>query len=424
MAPADAPTVVIGAGLVGICTALYLQRAGHKVVTVERTGPGDGASGHNGGIFSIGAVVPTATGSVLRSIPHMVFDRDSALSLHWSYLPKIAPWLTRFVRSSGNDTVERISIVLASLLSQSLEAYEPLLRDIPEGLVREGGLLYAYQSDAVFEASSGGREMRKRRGIPFEVLDQQDLTAMAPLLGRRFERALYLRDAPFTPDPLGMTRALADVFTANGGEIVIANVQGFVPDGGSVSHLQTSTGRIRAKNVVVAAGAWSHHLTRMLGDRVLLETERGYGMTVTDPGFTVPCPVISVEHHVGFIPTPEGLRVMGISELASLASEPDVAVFDRLSRAAKKVFPEAELSDADSWMSYRPSTPDSLPVIDRATRAENVYYAFGHGHTGFTVAAVTGRLVTSMIAGEDGGIDLEPFNVRRFARWRRARAGK
>jgi D-amino-acid dehydrogenase len=407
-------TIVIGAGLVGVCTALYLQRAGHNVIIVERTGPGDGASGHNGGIFSVGNCVPTATGPIIRSVPRMLYDPLSALSLRWSYLPRMVPWLMRFAWSGRAANVERASVSLASLLSESVSAYKPLLAGRSAELVLQSGLLYAYATDRAFDADRVSRDLRARRGIRSETLDRHGLCDIDAELGHRFARGILLREAPYTPDPLALVTQLAQQFLSFGGQLVIANVQGFVPGAAYIRQIQTTRGRLNCANVVIAAGAWSARLARMLGDRVPLETERGYGVTIARPNVKVPLPLIAVDHHVGFVPMWDGLKISGISELGGIDAPPQVAIFDRLIAAAKRVYPELSLTGIDNWMSYRPSTPDSLPVIGRATSAKNVYYAFGHGHIGLTLAAVTGKLVSELISDGRSAHDIDPFSVRRF----------
>jgi D-amino-acid dehydrogenase len=411
--------------VVGICAARYLQRTGRSVTIVERGAPGDGASGHNGGVFSVGNCVPVATPGVLKAVPGMLRDPLSPLAIRWSYLPRLAPWLLRFALSSRPRLVERASIALHSLIDRSLDAYELLIAGTAaEQHVRGGGLLYAYQEDAAFQGDRYGLDIRARRGIPFETLDDTNLADLDPNLAGRFRHGVYIPAARFTPDPRQFTLALADDFTVEGGTLLRADVHGFETRDGMVQAAVTSAGRLAANVVVVAAGAWSRRLARGLGVRVPLDTERGYGVELPDPNVRLNFPVISVDHHFGMTPSRAGLRLAGTDELGGLSAPPNFARADKLIQAARTVFPELRADGAREWINYRPSMPDSLPIIGRAPRYENAYLAFGHGHIGFTVAAITGKLIQELVDGKPPSVDLTPFRPTRFSPWRREAAGR
>jgi D-amino-acid dehydrogenase len=407
--------VVVGGGLVGLCTALYLQRTGRTVTVVERGWPGDGASGHNAGVFSIGNCVPTATPGVVRSVPRMLRDPLSPLAIRWTYLPRLAPWLVRFLLASRRSTVERASVALHSLIELALDAYRPLIagRDA-EQLVRPGGLLYGYLDDRSFVAAGFDIELRARRGVVFEIVDNRRIEQLAPALAGRFGYGLYLPDAPYTVDSRRLTGALAAEMVAAGGELHCADVVDFQGGRRRVDAVVTSAGRIPTEAVVVAAGAWSRRLARRLGVRVPLDTERGYGVDLPDPGVSLGFPVISADHHFALTPTATGLRLSGTDELAGLAAPANYARADRLVEAAQTVFPELRADGATRWMSFRPSLPDALPVIGRAPGYANAYLAFGHGHVGLTLAAITGRLVQELADGKPPSVDLAPFRPDRF----------
>jgi D-amino-acid dehydrogenase len=401
--------------MVGVCTALYLQRSGHQVTVIERLRPGDGASGHNGGIFSIGNI-PTATPGVVRSVPHMLRDPLSPLAIRWSYLPRLAPWLVRFLLASRPTEVERLSVALYSLLDRAMDAYRPLLaRDGAAPLVRTDGLLYAYRHDRSFAGAQFDVELRRRRGVALEVLDQAAIGELDPALAGRFRHGVYLPAAEFTPDVQRLNRTLADHVVAGGGRLVQADVVGFETRGDRVEAVSTTAGRVPAEATVLAAGAWSRPLARRLGVRVPLDTERGYGVDLPRPGLELTVPVICMDHHVALTPTATGVRLAGTAELAGLSAPANPARADRLIEAARVLFPELGTEGARRWMSYRPSTPDSLPVIGRAPRYRNAYLAFGHGHVGLTLGAITGQLVQELIDDRPPTVDLTPFRPTRFS---------
>lgn len=408
----------------GVCIALTLQRSGRRVTVIERANPGDGASGHNAGIFSVGDCVPTAVPGVVRSVPGMLRDPLSPLAIRWSYLPRIAPWLIRFALAGGKRRVEEIAVALQSLTDRAISAYQPLLESLElADLALPGGALHAYRTDASFAAGEYGRDLRARRGVSFQVLDDAGIAELDPGLAGRFRHGVYQPGAWFTTDPRGFTGALAARFTERGGRLLRAEADGFEQRGGAVRAVLTDEGRVSAGGVVIAAGAWSRRLVRKLGIDVPLDTERGYGVHLPDPGVSLRLPILSGDYHFALAPAAGGIRLAGTDELAGLKAPPNFARADTLIKAARTVFPELRTDGAVRWMSYRPSLPDSLPVIGRVPGHTNAYLAFGHGHKGLTAAAITAELVEQLIDGRPTSVDLAPFSPRRFShigRWTRS----
>lgn len=413
-------TVVIGAGLVGVCTGLYLQRAGHRVILVERDFPGAGASGHNAGIFSLGNCMPTATPGVLAEVPHMLRDPLSPLAIRWSYLPRLSPWLLRFVLAGRPSRVESASAALAGLLARATKAYEPLL---PAGdVLHGGGHVLTYLSDESYAKARSGMALRSRHGVDFRVLDESGLGRLDPVLAGRFRHAVHIPDAPYTRDPQAFTAALTRRFLAGPGELRRGEAYDFEIARGRIRAVRTSAGRIAAETVVIAAGAWSRRLVRRLGLKIPLDTERGYGVDLPDPGLPLRVPFISMDYHMAITPARRGWRVAGTDELAGLAAPPNYERAERLVEATRILFPEIGVAGATSWMGHRPALPDSLPVIGRPAHLANAYLAFGHGHVGLTLAGITGKMIQEMVDGDAPCVDPRPFRPERFALRRSSRA--
>ncbi|MDE0168990.1 MAG: FAD-binding oxidoreductase [bacterium] len=406
--------VIAGGGAVGLCCAMHLLRRGYEVTVVDPGEPGDGASGHNAGLFSVGNCLPTSTPGVIRSVPRMLVDPYSPLAIRWPYLPRMLPWLLRFIASGRPAQVERASVAIAGLVKQALRAWEDVLpSDDCGGVVIEGGHLLGYGTDAVFAKAAFAIETRRRRGIDMRVLDADGIAELSPILEGRFRHGVYIPRGPWA-DPRVLCAALTDLMVSEGGRRVAGKVTGFVRSGSRVVGAETTGGRMDADVVVIAAGAWSKSLTRMLGFTTPLDTERGYGVDLPDPGVELPFPIISMDYHFGMTPLPNGLRLAGTDELAGLEAPPDYRRADRLVDATKLVFPELRTHGAKRWMSYRPSHPDSLPVIGRAPRQRNVFLAYGHGHIGFTLAAITGEIIGQLVSNEDPSLDMAPFRPSRF----------
>lgn len=409
------PVVVVGAGIVGVCCALYLLRDGHRVVLVDRGAPGEGASFGNGSIITEEAVVPVQTPGMARKVPGMLADPLGPLAIRWSYLPRIAPWLMRFLRASSPQQVEQISIALGQLLEGCLKAYDPLVEAAGIGdMIRRSGWVSVYETESGFSSYEPMLELQRRRGVNFEILPAEELRQLAPSLAPIFCRGVFYPDVAHTVDNFRFVQELAAAFVRLGGVIRQQNVVGFEQGEAGVTSVVTEADRIACSGVVIAAGAWSKTLAVMLGSRPPLDTERGYHLTLPHAGADLRLPVYSTER--GFVCTPleNGLRIAGTVELGGLEAAPNWKRAEVLYRNASRWFPGLDRRDESRWMGYRPSMPDSVPVIGPSPRHRNAFFAFGHGHCGLSLAARSGELVAALVAGRDPGIDMRPYRVDRF----------
>ena len=407
--------VVVGGGIVGVCTALQLQRTGRQVTIVERRGPAEEASGYNAGVFAVDCL-PTGMPSVLRSLPRLLGDPLSPLAIRWGHLPRLAPWLVRFALACAPGRVEAISKGLSSLMAQAVEAYEPLLEGTEaEAILENHGFLHLYRTQDAFQGAQFDLDLRSRRGVGYEVLDAEAIERLSPQLAGRFQRAVYFPKARFTTDPQAFTRALAAAFTAKGGELRRAMVRDFAVTGRRVNAVLTTEGPVPAGAVVICAGPWSGRLAHRLGLRVPLGVERGYGVDLADPGVRLPCATLLSDFHIGITPHRGGLRIAGLDELAGVSAPARPRLARRVVEAAKIAFPELRTAGAVTWMRQRPSMPDSLPVIGPAPRYDNAFLAFGHGHKGLGTAAITGKLIQQQLDQQPPAIDLRPFDPARFS---------
>ena len=410
-----APIVVIGAGIVGVCTALYLLREGRRVVLLDRGEPGEGTSFGNGSIITEEAVVPVQTPGVVWKVPKMLVDPLGPLAIRWQYLPRLAPWLIQFIAASSPHRVEEISIALRALLRGATAAYDPLVKAAGiEDMIRRSGWISVYETDAGFRSYQPLLDLQRRRGVNLEVLQAAELRQLEPALAPIFKYGVFYPDVSYTVDNLRFVQELAAAFVSLGGELRREAVSGFERADGKVNAVITDHGQTACSAVVVATGAWSKALTAMLGCRPPLDTERGYHLTLPDPGISPRIPVYSTER--GFVCTPleKGLRIAGTVELGGLEKAPDWRRAEVLFKNASRWYPGLDRRGETKWMGYRPSMPDSLPVIGRAPHHSNAYLAFGHGHCGLSLGARTGQLIADMIAGRDSGIDMAPYRADRF----------
>lgn len=413
--PESPDILVIGAGIIGVTAALALQADGRKVCLIDRKGVAAEASRGNAGAFAFSDIEPLATPGIMRKAPKWLLDPLGPLSVPVAYAPRIAPWMLRFWRASRRGRYTASVAAQAGLMHLSRTALEGLIARVSGArFMRRDGQLQLYQGVASYRASLPSWDLRRRHGIAFRLLESPAAIAeIQPGLSLRFTNAGFTPDWMNTTDPARWTEHLAARFVQAGGRIETGAVHALRQTGDTVE-VDTDTGTRRAGQVVVAAGAWSHHLARTLGDRIPLETERGYNTTFPTASFDVRTHLTFADH--GFVVSRigEGLRVGGAVELGGLKLPPNYRRADILVRKAADFLPGFDPAGGTRWMGFRPSLPDSLPVIGCAPRAGRVIYAFGHGHLGLTQAAGTAELVAALAAGRAAAIALAPFAPDRF----------
>ena len=416
MAEARLPEVVIiGAGIIGVSAALALRNAGADVTILERDNGLGEASSYNAGGFAFADIQPLASPGIMLQAPKWLVDPLGPLSIPLPYLPRIAPWLLRFWRASWRDRYEASVRAQAKLMQLARQALERQIADVDgEHLLQRDGQLQLYEGAQQFRASLPQWTMRENHGIRFELLENLDAIAeIQPGLDPRFTHAGFTPDWVNTCDPAKWIAHLVHRFKERGGRIETQNVTSLAQRGAQVM-IGTDSGERLADRVVIAAGAWSRGLCRSLGDSPPLETERGYNTTLPEGAFDLRTH-LTFPHH-GFVVTSinGGVRVGGAVELGGLERPPNYRRADRLLAKAAAFMPALRTRDAVRWMGFRPSMPDTLPVIGTATKADRVIYAFGHGHLGLTQSAATAELVRDLALGRPTEIDLTPFAPDRF----------
>jgi D-amino-acid dehydrogenase len=405
--------VVIGAGIVGLSSALYLQRDGHRVTILDPREPGTATSFGNAGGIVVSSCVPLGTPGVLRQVPGMLFDPKSALSVRWRYLPRAMPWLVDFVRASRPSRVEEISKALTALNAGATEAWRDLMRDCGStDLIRQVGWLKVYETTAGFEKAAANRALERRRGHRIDELSVDELRQLEPNLAPIFRHASIDWECSFILEPIKVTTAMAATFIARGGRIERDSVMSLSRDTEGV-RVSSEQGSRVVETAILAAGSWSRKFLSDLGVRPKLESERGYHLMLPTPERNVGRPVVNVERHFVLSPMQSGLRLASGEELAGLEAPPDFTRIKRLLPEAKRMLPGLDTEIVDSWLGRRPATPDSLPVIGKAPGLEGVICAFGHGHLGMTQGPVTGRIVADVVAGRDPQVALSHFSPTR-----------
>lgn len=407
--------IVIGAGIIGISIALKLQSEGRQVLVLDKKGVAAETSSGNAGAFAFADVIPLATPGIMRKAPKWLIDPLGPLSLRPAYALKIIPWMLRFWRASWQDKYQAALAAQANLMDFSKAALERQIDAVNgEALIRREGQLQLYEGQDEFNASLAGWQTRQQHGVVYEFLICPDAIAkIQPGIDPRFTHAAYTPEWKNVCDPAEWTQHLADEFEKRGGKVAIASIHSMDLKDDSVL-LKSDAADYEAHHVVLAAGAWSKTLAQSIGDSLPLDTERGYNTTLPAHSFELKTHITFSNH--GFVVTKvgEGIRVGGAVELAGLDLAPNYQRADVLLNKAAAFLPDLKIEGGKQWMGFRPSMPDSLPVISYSSRSKRVIYAFGHGHLGLTQSAGTAELVTALVGEQTPDIDLTPYSANRF----------
>lgn len=414
--------LVIGAGLVGLASALWLQNAGHRVTIIDRGPPvGDApyeqaCSYGNACTVAPHSVVPVATPGIAWRVPGMLLNPLGPLAIIWRYLPYLAPWLRAFLASSGTAEVERIASVLSGLLANADNAWRPLVEEAgARPLERRNGCLYLYKSEAQFQAVDSAMRFRERHGVALERLDSSVIRDLEPNLAPLYHRGVLFGDAYTFSSPRLLAFALAKAIIKRGGTFVSGEATGLEATEAGL-RVWVAGIEMHANHTVIAGGAWSRALAGQIGDDILLDTERGYHVLFPSAGALLTRPVCYPEHGFYMTPMADGLRAAGTVELGGLSAPPNQGRTAAIRKGVQTLLPGAGEGTRE-WLGFRPSMPDSLPVIGNSPTSPNVTYAFGHGHLGLTLAGITGRLVVDLVSKRKPAIDLSPLRSDRFSRF-------
>jgi D-amino-acid dehydrogenase len=409
---------IIGAGIIGMSTAAFLQRQGYKVTVIDRVPPGEGCSFGNAGGIAFAEIAPAIHPKVLLKLPGWLIDPLGPLTIRWSYLPKALPWFLAAARNATPARVAAITRARADLGFRAVGDFEALLKAADAAsLIRYQDTLRLYDSEAQFEAEAAERRMKAEHGIAMRKLSGGEVRELEPAISPHVACGAFHGGWYFVTNPGRVVQTIAADVVSNGGKLIADDVVSLNRDGAKVASLSLKNGGTPAVDeLVVCAGAYSHLLAKTLGDNVLLEAERGYHIVLPDSGVSLSRSITYARTPGVATPMEMGLRLAGTDEFAGLDAAPNYARADRLWELFKMVLPGLRAPDhtATRWMGRRPGTPDSLPVIGRSPNAPNVWYGFGHGHMGLTWGPTTGRLLSEMMAAKPSNIDLTPFRVNRF----------
>ena len=406
--------VVVGAGIIGALSALQLQRAGHRVTLVDRDEPGMQCSYGNGGALSPDFCVPFALPGMMKRIPRWFADPNGPLFVDWRHLPRSLPWLVQWLRQGKLDKVWHNARAMRALHAPCIDLYESMLGENAAGLIERGGSVYVWKTPKAGPTENLARTIRESMGVQVVPLQGAQVRDVDPNLDPSYSNGLLFPNNGHTVNPLRLTQTVVRMFAAAGGVLSRDDIHGPAWKDGKVVGVHGAQGVIAAERVVVATGIRGKAFAAQLGDRVLLQAERGYHVMLPDPRVRPTLKISNRDHMFGLASMEHGVRIGGTVEIA----DPDAPMRPErahsLLRHARAMYPGLNVEGATIWMGSRPSTPDCLPVIGPARKASNVIYAFGHGHSGVMASPMTAELVTAMVNGAAPPVDPSPYRASRF----------
>lgn len=401
---------IVGAGIIGAAIGTWLIGDGHEVTLFDADPEGLPTSAGNAALIALPEIAPIASPGMLTAVPKWLLDPLGPLTLRWQDLPALTPWLLAFLAASTPARGARARVALTALMQTALADHEALARIAGiHGHLRQTGYMSLHDSEASLRGALHEAELVKQAlGYDYEAISPETARSMVPQLEGRFFGAVHQPVYWMVSNPLTVLRQYQDFVRASG-RLLRGKVTGVQQRSVGIA-LHVAGQEQLFDKVVIAAGVWSRDLVRGLGLRVLLETERGYNTTYTDLGWNLAMPVGLADHGFIAVPLADGLRIGGAVELAKPETSPNFGRARAMREKARRYLPSLPEGGVE-WMGRRPSTPDSLPVIARHPADERIVFAFGHGHLGLTLSAVTGRLV----AGAVNGASLPPaLSINRF----------
>ena len=409
-----APIVVIGAGICGVSTAIWLQRSGHQVLLLDKGSPGMGASYGNSGLLAAWSVDPVSSPQLWRDAPKYLLDPNGPLFLKWASIPSLLPWLRQFMSHANDTSTRRIIGHLSPLLYDSVEQHKSLVRDTTlQRWVRDSKFSFVYPDLSAFNADAYSWKMKALADLVPTVLTGAAVRETEPMLGDTFNCLAVLEGQGHITDPGQYVAELADHFCHEGGRFVKAKVVDLEKQNGCVTQVITDQGPIPCSAAIITSGIWSKDLMKKIGLNIPLAAERGYHVVFQNPSQLPNDPMLITTGKFGVNAMDMGLRCAGTVELGDHHAAASRAPIKLLHRLTRKAFPQLEYSGTDEWMGFRPSMPDSKPLIGEIGNSK-VFTGFGHQHIGLTAGPKTGRLLTNLIDGQLPNIDLEPFSPDRF----------
>ena len=406
--------VVIGAGIQGVCNSLFLIKKGFRVTLIDRDEPGKSASYGNAGHFSPYASVPMNRPDILVDVPAMLLSSNGPLALKWNYVHKMIPWFLKFIKNCSKKNMNHTAKYMHQILDLALPAYDELFKDIDiSGLIENKGIIY-FWTNKDLKSRELEINIRKELGVEQKLLSAHEIHDLEPHIKKIYHAGVLYPSAKHARNPRKILIKLFDLFLQKGGKFKKENVEtiNFSAEGKPI--VKTNSDLYTFDKAVIACGAFSKKLTDQTDEKIPLDTERGYHVHFKGYDHLLSRPVIFLNRGFGITPMEQGLRVVGTVEFGGLKNPLNKKRITNLVNNAKYLFPELGKHE-DEWLGFRPTLPDFLPVIGPSKNHKNLFYSFGHHHLGWTLGAISGKIIAGMIAKENTNLDLSPYSSLRFS---------
>ena len=406
---------VIGAGIQGVCISLFLIKKGFNVTLIDRDEPGkESASYGNAGHFSPYAAVPMNRPDILIDVPSMLLNSSGPLALKWNYVPKMIPWFVKFIKNCSKKNMLHTAKYMHQILDLALPAYDELFKEIDvTGLVENKGIMY-FWTNRNLKSRELEFNIRKELGIKQQLLTPHEIHDLEPHIKKIYHGGALYPNARHARNPKKILLKLFDLFIQKGGRFEKQDVQSISFTSDDKPVIKTNLNFFTFDKAVVACGAFSKKLTDEVNEKIPLETERGYHVHFKGYDHLLTRPIIFLNRGFAITPMEQGLRVVGTIEFGGLNYPASKKRILNLVNNAKYIFPELK-EHYDEWLGFRPTLPDYLPVMGASKNYKNLFYSFGHQHLGWTLGAISGKIISSIIAQENTNLDLSPYKSLRFS---------
>ena len=408
---------IIGSGIQGVCIGLQLIKKGVPVTIFDRSDPlsseFQSASYGNAGHFSPYAVLQFNRTDILYDVPKMLFSSYGPLALKWNYVTKMIPWFLHYLKNCNKKSMLHTAKYMHQILSLSNDAYEEIFKEIDTtNLIEKKGIIYVWTKQNL-KSRELEIKVRNDLGIEQKLLTQEEILELEPNLKPVFDAGVLYEGAMHARDPHGILKEIFKLFLNKGGKFIQENITSLKQINENQTIIKSENKEYTFEKTVIASGAFSKNLTDQLGENIPLDTERGYHVHFKDMEHLISRPVIFLDKAIGMTPMNQGLRAVGTVELGGLKNPSSKKRIDYLIRSAKELLPQLQ-NHEDEWLGFRPTLPDFLPIIGPSLKNKNIIYAFGHHHLGWTLGAITGKIISGIVAEEKTNLDLSPYSSKRF----------
>ena len=405
---------IVGAGIQGVCIGHQLIKKGIPVTIFDRKEPGSMASYGNAGHFSPYAVLQLNRPDILYDVPKMLLSSNGPLALKWNYIPKMFPWIINYLKSCNTKSMLHTAKYMHQILNLSLESYEEIFKEIDTtNLVDRKGIIYVWTNKNL-KSRNLEIKVREDLGVKQKLINKKEILDLEPNLNPVFDSGVLFDYAFHARDPHGILKKIFQLFLNKGGKYINSEVNEIKQISENETEIITNEKKFKFEKTVLACGAFSKKFTDKLGENIPLDTERGYHVHFKGMDYLIKRPVIFLDRGFGMTPMNQGLRAVGTVELGGTKNPLSKKRINYIVNCAKELLPQLEKHE-DEWLGFRPTLPDFLPVLGPSKKNKNIIYAFGHQHLGWTLGAITGKIISGVISGDRTNLDLKPYSSERFS---------